>query len=433
MQQLDATFSNGISKYYLTYADRWYVHHQCPCGHTSCETCIIPSTAVYRGTMHDKYNLEDMFLQEDPMPIAQAKTWWQQRTKRSVRITSNLVHVYTLRKWSEFCTFPYGRQLVGQVEEGMEIETLRVMFSDKYPNGVPKFRMTTQSVSRQCPCGLTTCSEHIFPGAISIHAAFPLVLKLRDKDTQFGHTFRMLDPMTKQEAISWFQNIPLKWQVEVEDDIHLRMICRCKHPKDIVPCSNCIKLYNCIVCHAKFKRADMKDKMCQNCHHKEMIECPHCKRKVPRGHYDCKPLLDTHYQQEVTGIYPPFMRSKHGKKGICLDCGDIMSYNVYHRHQYRRHHGVAPGHGYSRDYKLHKCTYCEYTSYDIHNVHTHEKSHILVGQHPCRHNCGATFKHHSAEVLHCKRAHNGEGLSQTITLTKRVGDTLQQVIKKQKH
>ena len=88
MQQLGATFSNGISKYYLTYADRWYVHHQCPCGHTSCETCIIPSTAVYRGTMHDGHNLEDMFLQEDPMPIAQAKTWWEQRTKRSVRITS---------------------------------------------------------------------------------------------------------------------------------------------------------------------------------------------------------------------------------------------------------------------------------------------------------------------------------------------------------
>ena len=126
---------------------------------------------------------------------------------------------------------------------------------------------------------------------------------------------------------------------------------------------------------------------------------------------------------------PPIHAQKNGKNGHMHGLHEVVHYNVYHRHQYRRHHGVAPGNGYSRDYKLHKCTYCTYTSYDISNVHTHEKSHVLLRQHPCRHGCGAAFSTHAAEVLHCKRTHKGKGLSSVTTRVKRVGNRLEKVEK----
>lgn len=416
--QLGGTYADGTAKYRLTYTDAWQVYHQCPCGQISCNTCVIPSVLEYRG-MHDFHE----FLQQEPMSLAKAKAWWA--TKCLVKVTTKAITL--LRKWSEF-TFPFGRQLRGTVVFGKEMETLQTVFGAKYPNGVPKFLISELSVLHQCPCGKTTCDTHIFPSTVAVQAVFPLVLKLKDKTIHFGNNFRMLDPMTKQEAKTWFENIPLKWKVSVGDQIHLQMICKCKKAHDSVPC--CVKLHNCVVCHAKFKRADMRDNMCQDCHHKQIIDCPFCKRRVPRGHYDCKPLLDTHYQQELTGIYPPIMRTKSATSGVCLDCGEVVSYNGYHRHQNRRHHGVKPGNGYSRDYKLHKCTYCNFTSYDISNVHTHEKSHVLLRQHPCRHRCGASFTQHAAEILHCQRAHEGEGLDSVTTVTKRVGNILKRVPKK---
>lgn len=426
-QQLAAKYTNGTAKYYMTYQNMWRVYHQCPCGHIRCDACVIPSILEYRGTMlHKGLQLDEMFLQEEPMSLAQAKAWWAE--KCLVTITTKAVT--RIRKWSDF-TFPFGRQIRGTVVKGEEMEALQAVFGTKYPDGVAKFRISGQSVVQQCPCGKTACDKHVFPSAIALKATFPLVLKLRKKNTHFGSAFRMLDPMLKQEAKTWFENIPLKWKVTVGQKIHLQMICRCKKAHDAVPCK--VKLHNCNACHALFKRADMFKNMCQNCHHKELIDCPFCTKRVSRGHYDCKPLHDSHYQQEVTGIYPPFMRRKMGKQGICMDCGEVVSYNVYHRHQYRRHHGVAPGSGYSRDYKLHKCTYCNYTSYDISNVHTHEKSHVLLRQHTCRHKCGAVFSTHSAEVLHCKRRHEGRGLSSVSTTSKRVGNFLHTVEKKKKY
>ena len=425
--QLGGTYPNGTAKYRLVYRDIWHVYHQCTCGQTNCDKCVIPSILEYQGNMlHEGLQLDELFLQEEPMSLAQARTWWAQRCL--VKVSTSMVSI--LRKWSEF-TFPFGRELRGTVVSGKEMESLQATFGAKYPDGVPKFRISELGVVQQCPCGKITCDKHIFPSTVEVRASFPLVLKLRKKNIHFGNKFRRMDPMTKDEAKTWFTNIPLKWEVTVGEKIHLQMLCKCGKAHDVVPCK--VKLHNCAVCHAEFKRADMTGKLCQNCHHKEIIDCAFCKRRVPRGHYDCKPLHDSHYQQELTGIYPPFMRRKMGKMGICMDCGEVVHYNVYHRHQYRRHHGVAPGNGYSRDYKLHKCTYCTYTSYDISNVHTHEKSHVLLRQHPCRHGCGAAFSTHAAEVLHCKRTHKGKGLNSVTTRVKRVGDTLTSVQKKTKH
>lgn len=427
MQQLGGTYTNGTAKYRLTYLDGWHVQHQCQCGKISCGACVIPSILEYKGNMlHNGVQLDELFLQEEPMSLLQAKAWWTERCL--CRVSSTLVSI--LRKWSDF-TFPVGHQLRGTVVSGKEVETLKAHFSAKYPNGVPKFRILEDSVLRQCQCGQVTCDKHIFSGNIDIEASFPLVLKLRAKTIQFGKSFRKLDPMTKQGAKEWFENIPLKYKVTVGDNIHLQMICKCKKAHDIVPCR--VKMQNCVVCHAEFKRSDMNGKMCQNCHHKEIIDCPYCKRRVPRGHYDCKPLHNSHYQQELTGIYPPFMRRKMGKKGVCLDCGEVVCYTVYARHQYRRHHGVKPGNGYSREYKIHKCTYCNFTKYDIEQVHNHEKNHILIRQHPCRHNCGQAFTQHASEVLHCKKAHEGRGLNSCSTRVKRVGDTLENIEKKHKN
>lgn len=416
--QLGDTYADGTAKYRLTYTDAWQVYHQCPCGQISCNTCVIPSVVEYRG-IPDSHE----FLQQEPMPLAQAKAWWA--TKCLVNVTTKAVTL--MRKWSEF-TFPIGRQLRGTVASGEVMQALHAAFGAKYPNGVPKFRISGQGVVLLCPCGKITCDTHIFPSTFAVKAVFPLVLKLKDKTIHFGNNFRMLDPMTKQEAKTWFENIPLKWKVSVGDEIHLQMLCKCKKAHDSVPCK--VKMYNCGVCHVKFKRADMRENMCQDCHHKQIIDCDVCKRKVPRGHYDCKPLIDTHYQQDLTGIYPPLMRRKSAKTGVCLDCGEVVSYNGYHRHQYRRHHGVKPGNGYSRDYKLHKCIYCNYTNHDISNVHMHEKSHVILRQYNCRHKCGASFSHPAAEVLHCQRAHGGEGVHSVTTETKRVGNILKRVPKK---
>ena len=366
--QLGGTYPNGTAKYRLVYRDIWHVYHQCTCGQTNCDKCVIPSILEYQGNMlHEGLQLDELFLQEEPMSLAQARTWWAQRCL--VKVSTSMVSI--LRKWSEF-TFPFGRELRGTVVSGKEMESLQATFGAKYPDGVPKFRISELGVVQQCPCGKITCDKHIFPSTVEVRASFPLVLKLRKKNIHFGNKFRRMDPMTKDEAKTWFTNIPLKWEVTVGEKIHLQMLCKCGKAHDVVPCK--VKLHNCAVCHAEFKRADMTGKLCQNCHHKEIIDCAFCKRRVPRGHYDCKPLHDSHYQQELTGIYPPFMRRKMGKMGICMDCGEVVHYNVYHRHQYRRHHGVAPGNGYSRDYKLHKCTYCTYTSYDISNVHRYAYS-----------------------------------------------------------
>lgn len=430
-RQLGGTYTNGTPKYHFQYDCSWQVQHQCPCGNVSCDKCIIPSRIKYKGDMmHDGIDLEVEFLQVDPLPIAQARTWWTQRAgscQININITS--IEVTKIRKWSDFCTFPYGQKLYGYVDNGKEIATLQAHFSETYDNKVPKFRISDTKVERQCPCAKLTCNIHIFPHAIALHHTFPLVLKLRKKTVSFEDTFRKLEPMTKEEAAKWFKDIPIKWDVQVGDDIRLHILCTCGQPHDNVPCR--VKMHNCVVCHEEFKRADMRRNMCQNCHHKEMIDCPHCKRRVPRGHYDCKPLHDSHFQQELTGIYPPIMRRKLGNKGVCLDCGDVISYTVYARHQYRHHHGVAPGSGYSREYKTHKCTYCNYTSYDISNKNNHEKSHLHVRQHPCRHECGAAFKQHAAEVLHCRKAHEGKGLQSVNYETKRVGDILKKN-KKQK-
>ena len=426
-RQLGGTYTNGTAKYRLVYLDIWQVSHQCQCGKTSCDKCVIPSILEYKGNMlHKGVQLDELFLQEEPMPLAQARAWWAERCLCSISTSM----VCTLRNWSDF-TFPVGQQLQGTVVSGLEMQTLKAHFGAKYPDGVPKYRISETSVHQQCPCGKVSCDMHIITSAVEVQASFPLVLKLRKKTIQFGKKFRRLDPMTKEEAKTWFENIPLKWKVTVGENIRLQMVCKCKQAHDHVPCK--VKMRNCIVCHAEFQRADMRGKMCQDCHHKEIIDCPYCSRRVPRGHYDCKPLNNSHYQQELTGIYPPFMRRKMGKKGICLDCGEVMSYNIYARHQYRRHHGVKPGNGYSREYKIHKCTYCNVTKYDIEQLHNHEKSHVLLRQHPCRHNCGAAFVTHAAEVAHCKKRHEGRGLHSVTTRVKRVGNTIEKVEKKTKH
>ena len=430
-RQLGGTYANGTAKYRLVYLDIWQVSHQCPCGHTKCDECVIPSILEYQGNMlHKGVQLDELFLQEEPMSLAKAQAWWAQRTKYQVTISASAITLLEVRKWSDFCTFPLGHRLRGNIAKGKELETLQVHFGAKYPSGMPKYRISEDSVQLQCPCGKVTCDTHIFPGNVVIESSFPLILKLRDKTIRFGDKFRRIDPMTKNEAKEWFGNIPLKWKVTVGEKIHLQMICKCKKAHDVVPCK--VNMQKCIVCHADFKRADMFKKMCQDCHHKEIIDCAFCKRKVSRGHYDCKPLNDSHYQQALTGIYPPFMRRKMGKKGVCLDCGEVMSYNIYARHQYRRHHGVKPGNGYSREYKKHKCTYCNVTKYDIEQLHNHEKHHILLRQHPCRNNCGAAFATHAAEVVHCRRAHKGQGLNSVSTRVKRVGNTIEIVEKKQK-
>ena len=71
------------------------------------------------------------------------------------------------------------------------------------------------------------------------------------------------------------------------------------------------------------------------------------------------------------------------------------------------HSGVKPSPGFSREYALHKCYYCNFTHFDKSQVTVHQKRHISKRTFCCRHGCGESFTHHSAELKHCRSVHGG--------------------------
>ena len=435
---LGGAHPNGVPYFCYDYTDKWNVQYQCECALVECSEHLFPCTMRFEGDMgHMGRRLDDEFVKKPPMTLSQARDWWAERTGSfTTTVTMKSVSRVLYRNWSDICSFPPGKELPGQVAKGRELEVLHKHFGAKYENGVPKFRILNLTVHVQCRCGKIKCEKCIFPATVKYDKHFDLVVHLRSETIPIGDNFRLLDPMPIAEALKWFENKPLLYRVRVKPGvIQFKMLCKCGKALDQVPCDKCrMKLMkNCSKCHASVRKRSLTAGLCQNCRHKEIIFCPHCEKNVPRGHRDCEPLLDSHFAQETTGIYPPMMRKKNSKYGVCLDCGECMHYNVYHRHQYRRHYGVAPSPGLSREYKSHECPYCNFSTYDKSQLTVHIKSHINVKQHVCRHNCGASFTTHTAEIIHCQSRHDGVGIHQSSSMgSRRVGLHIERVSKKAK-
>lgn len=72
-------------------------------------------------------------------------------------------------------------------------------------------------------------------------------------------------------------------------------------------------------------------------------------------------------------------------------------------------------------------------TYDKSQLTVHLKSHIKAKQHVCRHNCGASFTTHTAEIIHCQSMHDGVGITKYPSMkTRHVGLHIVRVSKKAK-
>jgi len=410
------TYANGVRKFALMYNDfMWRVVRLCPCGKMSCSVHVI-SPAV------EGLELADEFSREDVMTVSEASAWWLEQSQ-TVIVTTAAVH--SALRWVDYCVFPPGRELYGLVKLGEEDTVLRQHFGD--------YVITAGVLQQLCPCGTTTCTSCIFPGSVVIEASFPLVLRYHvrqeptanvrqeptanvrkkkavETEDRVGDRFRLLRPMTAVSAKTWWNTVGLRCETTVsEGKITLLMVCRCNTAQAVVPCEKCaaVLVQACAKCGDSVRKRSLERGLCQDCVHKEVVLCRHCGLKTTRGHFCTQGLVDCHFSQRETMIYPPLRRHKGGKTGICLDCGTCQSYNGYHRHQYRKHSGVKPSPGLSRDYALHKCYYCNFSSFDKSQVTVHQKRHILMRTFPCRHACGKSFRQHSAELQHCRLVHGG--------------------------
>lgn len=427
---------------------RWMVFRQCPCGLSKCKTHVFPAEMRYVGQFsHEGAKLDALFMHQHVMTLSEAREWWSAYNKGyAVRVDPGIVRRSKRVLWSSVATFPKGHEKIGYVSRENVYWALQKSFDGKHGNGVSKYAIKQlsggdgkYSVLQQCPCGLTECGDHVFPCSVSISCNFKLELHRRGSPVlNLEKLFRSQPAMTVEDAVAWFMSFPIKWRVTAKSkEISLRMICSCGKPFDSVPCAPCKAktLAECAWCKKSVKKRTLskEKKICQDCYHKERVHCPHCKRFVPRGHYDCVPLDGMHYTDKPTHIYPPMVRTKHSDEGICPDCGEGMKYKIYSRHQYRKHHDVAPCQLYHRKYEKRKCPYCEYTNFCPHNVTQHLKRHLSLRQYPCRHGCGATFTRASAEISHVKTAHCGMDVQpECTTVTKRRGNKIEKVTKRRR-
>lgn len=407
-EHFSGRFANGVRKFRVLYNDvTWRVVRVCPCDKMSCSVHVISPDM-------DGLELADEFSREDVMSVDEAASWWHSRSQRVI-VTPTGVHRAVL--WSDVCVFPPGRELCGLVRLGAEDSVLREHFGD--------YEITAGVLHQLCPCGTSTCTSCIFPSSVVIEASFPLVLRYLKMDdvhatgkrkkaeevvNPVGESFRLLSPMTAASAKSWWDNVGFNCETTVsEGKITLLMVCRCGKASAVVPCAHCasVLMQRCSKCGDSVRKRSLERGLCQDCVHKEITLCDRCGLRTTRGHFCTQGLVNCHFSQRETMIYPPLRRHKGGSMGICLDCGTCQSYKGYHRHQYRKHSGVKPSPGFSREYALHKCYYCNFTHFDKSQVTVHQKRHISKRTFCCRHGCGESFTHHSAELKHCRSVHGG--------------------------
>jgi len=405
------SYENDEPYFRLSYSkslERWRVERLCPCGSTACSVHVIPSEMDLFG------ELGLAFATEKVMTIQAAESWWLARGQIVVVSSTS---VLPAQPWADVCTFPAGRELIGNVVLGQESIVLQAHFGNHILQGSSGLPLLVQ----KCPCGKTSCDIHIFPATVNYVHSFPLEMRRialqvktcakRQKGTKVmvpvGEHFRLLDPMSVADASAWWGNIGLKCSVNVTPgNIEVLIKCKCGGAFAVVPCAECAaKALGTCSCGATVKKRKLKGGLCHDCVRKQVVKCPHCNQMLPRGHLCKAGLVNAHFSSRINTTYPQMIRHKLDKKGICPDCKQIVSYNKYHVHQYRCHSNVKSGGGYTRDYKLHKCFYCNYSNFDVSSVTTHQRSHILIREYECRNGCGKRFSTHAAELNHSKAKH----------------------------
>ena len=410
------SYENDEPHFRLSYnksLERWRVERICPCGLTACLFHVIPSEMDLFGELGLAFSTEKV------MTTQAAESWWLSRGQIVVVSSSS---VLPAQPWADVCTFPAGRALRGNVVLGQETIVLQAHFGEHILQATPQ-GTGLPLLLQKCPCGRTSCDKCIFPATVHYVHSFPLEVRriaLQPKTSAkrqkgkkvmvpVGEHFRLLNPMSVAAATEWWGNIGLKCLVNVTPgNIEILMKCKCGGAFAEVPCATCAaKALGTCKCGAIVKKRKLKNGLCHDCVHKQVVNCPHCDQMLPRGHLCKTGLVNTHFSSRINTTYPQMIRHKFDKQGICPDCKEIVSYTKYSVHQYRCHSDVKPGDGYTRDYKLHKCFYCNYSNFDISTVTTHQKSHISIREYKCRNGCGKMFSTHAAELSHSKAKHGG--------------------------
>lgn len=412
-------YDNGKPKFLQVYRDGWQVYRICPCGFKKCSKHVIPSEIEYTGSMiHEGTSLSRKFSKLPTLTTKETQDWWNKYPGTTT--ISSTIHREVLIKWPY--EFPKGHELTGLVNELEADNIVHTKFSGKYNNNQNKYEVVGNKIFQLCECGLRECPIHIIPSTVKITAGFNLELHLYTRKRgrkgkrkninpfDFGSDFRKMEPLTLQDARDWFTGIPLNYKVEVTpSEITLKMVCKCGDAFFKTPCDKCKErqFKPCEECGEKYKKRMLKKyegkRICGNCHRKKLSFCDICKKTVPLGH-TCLPLVNQHFSSRIHNIYPPLIRQKLAKFGICPDCSEGCSYNGYHRHQYRRHSDLKRCKRYTRNYTYYFCHYCDYANCDITNVREHEKFHYTEKMHKCRY-CDMCFSRPSARALHHHSVH----------------------------
>lgn len=397
---LSQKYSNGKCKFEMVFQSGWEIRRLCPCGE---ETCY------YHFDGSDKIRPD--------------------------------------RRWRQFCKFPKGHEMYGGVRQGREMDKLQERYKENYTITQDGDKYEVKQI---CPCGKTECDVHIIPSTVELDHSFDLcVVKHKTKTTNKVVTpieplFRKQQPMTFDQARTFFDQFQLNWKVFVTAmKITIWMVCKCGEAFEDTPCQPCAmkKVRNCHICGEQ-RRSRMLKKchpsknckkckgICSDCKAAEISYCEFCKKDVRLDH-QCAPLMRQHIQFRKKSTYPDFIRSEGADRGYCSDCKQPMARRIYHRHQYRQHNDRKPCALYDRDYKRHNCPYCWYYHYDPTNVRNHINSiHSLKKTFVCKLGCGMAFTHQCSEIQHRRKVH--KQAAPTMKRNRRVGGRVVLVQKKQK-
>ena len=174
--------------------------------------------------------------------------------------------------------------------------------------------------------------------------------------------------------------------------------------------------------------------LCQDCHYRQIVPCPWCKKKVPRGigqvGHPCVDLPNM-FKPKVSRSdlkNPPLRRKVGENKGYCPDCGETSYTSSYRRHQQRRHHDIEPNNCGTRDHEKIFCPLCTakdengkrvgYYAFDSAQMHTHLENHYESFNYTCKY-CLCNYRSQSQKSkCACKQK------KQTMARKKRLGNAI---------
>lgn len=259
----------------------------------------------------------------------------------------------------------------------------------------------------------------VLPLRVPVVSAFPLVLRGRD----LLSSFRSERAMSVSDAKSWWENCGLKVQCNyVNNRFELLLRCSCGGYHVQVPCEKKIRQMHrdCVSCGASVLRNVLIEGMCQSCRAYEIIDCAQCLMRVPRQHL-CKSLKHEAVCMGRGTVYPPFRLISGTKKGVCVDCQEVMCYQQYARHQKRRHCYLKADKFGDRCYRFRGCTYCDYRTTDTHSLKNHMRTHTTAKDYECV-DCGRVYGSLSALHVHRRLKHFVPSTNRGVHYTLRDGE-----------